>query len=268
MTILKNTRNGMALKPWAWVLALIWTVCLSFVLTCLSPAFAASEPFEQTLHVKQSVSGDPQRTQYTYELTPITKNAPLPADAKEGAETYDFVMDGDAKVDLKLYFPSDVKADYKYELRRVEAAPAGDTVTPDVHIFGYLVETDENGEWIIIPYTCYNNEFKISTDKDGNPTDVTLEENKIVGKDKSTTSTTKSTTKSTTGTTKRSNTTNRYSTRTATQTNVVTRTVTRVVNTGDPYQVGLWVVLLVLSLAAMIIVAAIRRKNENDEENR
>ena len=245
----------------SWVLSLVVMVAICF--SCIAMA-AEADTFEQTLHVKQSiVSGEAQKTKYTYKLVPITENAPLPAEAKAGADSYEFDMDGNAKVDLKLYFTADVAADYKYELRREGTVPAGDTVTPDVHIFGYLVEKDDNGEWVIIPYTCYNNEFKISTDENGNPTGVTLSNN-IKGKPTTTTSTTTTTKRSTTTTTRKGYS---YSTRTVTRTNVVTNTVARVVNTGDPYQVGLWVILIVLSLAALIILAAVRRRKEKDEED-
>ena len=253
----KKTNKGFARVTWALVLALIWAICLS----CVSMA-AAAETFDQTLEITQSIKGEVQRSKYTYQLTPVTENAPLPEGAKNGV--YEFALEGEEGIKLGLTFPADVAADYKYELTRLEAVPAGDTVTPDTHIFGYLVQKDDDGNWVIIPYTCYNKEFKIwdKVDADGNPLGVTLV-NMITGKETTTSTTTTTTTnKNTTGTT-------RYgvSTRTVTRTHVVTNTVARVVNTGDPFQVGLWVVLIVLSLAALIIIAAVRRKKEKDEED-
>ena len=39
------------------------------------------------------------------------------------------------------------------------------------------------------------------------------------------------------------------------------------VNTGDPHQVGLWVGIIVVSAGALIVIIAIKRKKEKDEEN-
>ncbi len=272
MTNMK-TNKGFARATWALVLALILAICLS----CISLA-AEAEQFEQTLHVKQSVTGNAQKTKYTYRLTPMN-NGPLPAEAGKDAEYYDFDMDGNSSVDIKLFFPTDVEKDYKYELIRLGEVPAGDTVTPDKHIFGYWVKTDESGKMVIIPYTCYNNEFKISTDKDGNPTDVTLEENKIVGtkgdqgekgdkgdqgnkgtdgKNGSNGANSKNGTDGRNGT----NGTNGTST-----VRTITQSVGKAINTGDPNHILLWGGMALVSAGALIAILIVRRKKEKDNEN-
>lgn len=50
-----------------------------------------------------------------------------------------------------------------------------------------------------------------------------------------------------------------------TTSNVVTRAVNRVVNTGDPYHVLTWFVLIVASIGGLIAVAIVKRKKEKDE---
>ena len=275
MTNMK-TKKGLARFTWALALALVWAICLS----CLALA-ADTDKFEQTLHVKQSVTGNALKTKYTYRLTPIN-NGPLPAEAEEGATYYDFEMDGDAKVDLKLYFPADIEKDYKYELVRQGEVPAGDTVTPDKHIFGYWVKTDETGKLVIIPYTCYNNEFKISVDEEGNPTDVTLEENKIVGSkgdkgdqgdkgdkgdqgDKGTDGKNGSNgTNGKDGTNGKNGTNGTNGTSTV---KTITQTVGKAINTGDPNHILLWGGMALVSAGALIAILIVRRKKEKDNEN-
>lgn len=277
MTNMK-TKKGFARTTWALVVTLILAICLS----CISMA-AEAEPFEQTLHVKQSVTGNALKTKYTYRLTPLNEG-PLPAEAGKDAKYYDFEMDGDAKVDLKLYFPADVEKDYKYELVRQGEVPAGDTVTPDKHIFGYWVKKDETGKIVIIPYTCYNNEFKISVDEEGNPTDVTLEENKIVGSkgdkgdkgdqgdkgdkgdqgDKGTDGKNGSNgTNGKNGTDGRNGTNGTNGTSTV---KTITQTVGKAINTGDPNHILLWGGMALVSAGALIAILIVRRKKEKDEE--
>lgn len=280
MTNIK-TNKGFARATWALVVTLILAICLS----CISMA-AEAEPFEQTLHVKQSVTGNALKTKYTYRLTPLNEG-PLPAEAGKDAKYYDFEMDGDAKVDLKLYFPADVEKDYKYELVRQGEVPAGDTVTPDKHIFGYWVKTDETGKMVIIPYTCYNNEFKISVDEEGNPTDVTLEENRIVGTkddkgdkgdkgdqgekgdkgdqgDKGTDGKNGSNgTNGKNGTDGRNGTNGTNGTSTV---RTITQTVGKAINTGDPNHILLWGGMALVSAGALIAILIVRRKKEKDEE--
>lgn len=274
MTNMK-TKKGFARATWALVVTLILAICLS----CISMA-AEAEPFEQTLHVKQSVTGNALKTKYTYRLTPLNEG-PLPAEAGKDAKYYDFEMDGDARVDLKLYFPADVEKDYKYELVRQGEVPAGDTVTPDKHIFGYWVKTDETGKMVIIPYTCYNNEFKISVDEKGNPTDVTLEENKIVGSkgdkgdqgdkgdkgdqgDKGTGGKNGSNgTNGKNGTDGRNGTNGTNGTSTV---KTITQTVGKAINTGDPNHILLWGGMALVSAGALIAILIVRRKIEKDEE--
>ena len=277
MTNMK-TKKGFARATWALVVTLILAICLS----CISMA-AEAEPFEQTLHVKQSVTGNALKTKYTYRLTPLNEG-PLPAEAGKDAKYYDFEMDGNANVDLKLYFPADVEKDYKYELVRQGEVPAGDTVTPDKHIFGYWVKTDETGKMVIIPYTCYNNEFKISVDEEGNPTDVTLEENKIVGSkgdkgdqgdkgdkgdkgdqgDKGTDGKNGSNgTNGKDGTNGKNGTNGTNGTSTV---KTITQTVGKAINTGDPNHILLWGGMALVSAGALIAILIVRRKKEKDEE--
>ena len=278
MTRKNATRNNFARATWALVFTLIFAICFS----CIAMA-AEAEPFEQTLHVKQTVTGNALKTKYTYRLTPLNEG-PLPAEAGKDAKYYDFEMDGNANVDLKLYFPADVEKDYKYELVRQGEVPAGDTVTPDKHIFGYWVKKDETGKMVIIPYTCYNNEFKISVDEEGNPTDVTLEENKIVGSkgdkgdqgdkgdkgdkgdqgDKGTDGKNGSNgTNGKDGTNGKNGTNGTNGTSTV---KTITQTVGKAINTGDPNHILLWGGMALVSAGALIAILIVRRKKEKDEE--
>ena len=258
MTNRTNTRKGMARLTWAWCLMLVLAICT----TCISFA-AEAKTFDQTMLITQTVSGNASRTKYTYVLKPNIEGSPLPTEGPgtydKEKNTYSFSLDGNDSIEIPISFTVDKETNYQYLLERVEAVPKGDIVTPDDHHFGYWFNL-KDGALTVTPYTCYDNHFEIwdKTDKDGNPVGITLI-NTIVREEESTTTTT--TKPSTTATTRKGQTV------TTTKTNVVTRTVSRVVNTGDPYQVGLWVALIVLSLGAIIIIAAIRRKKENDEEN-
>ena len=154
---------------------------------------------------------------------------------------------------------------YEYILERVETTPEGDTVSPDSHIFGYKVEVDEKtGELVVIPYICQSGQPIFSDpDENGYPTKLTLP-NTITGEANTTKPTTSPSTTAK-GNTTRTVTTARPGTGT-TRTNIINRTVNRAVNTGDPYQIGLWIGLIALAAGALVIIGIVKRKKENDDD--
>lgn len=158
------------------ILAALLSVVLALV--CLVPAFAAeAKTFEQTMEVTQNFSGSPSRTTYTYRLYPNIAGSPLPKGEGNKGEYYEFTLTGKATKSSPITFTVDGPTNYQYKLVRVEAVPKGDTVTPEDHHFGYLFEVNaDTGELGIIPYTCYDDQFKIwdQVDADGNPVGITL----------------------------------------------------------------------------------------------
>ena len=245
----------------SWVLSLVvvWAICLS----CITAFAEDAKTFEQTLVVEQTIEGNANRTKYTYVLTPRDAENPMPEGTKDGK--YTFELDGNEKHTMALTFPADKAVNYQYDLTRVEEVPAGDTVTPATHLFGYLVEQDsKTGGLVIIPYTCYDSKMEIwnKVDADGNPLGITLVNGLKGTPTQSSSSTTSSTSsKSTTNTTGRSTTSSTGTTRT------YTNTIKNIVNTGDPHHIVIWVTLVALSAIGLIIVAFARRKKDNDEEN-
>ena len=255
-------------------MAIVCAICLSCI------ALAATGTIEQTIHVKQTIVkesddkkvsyDEPTVSEYTYQLVPKIADAPMPEGTTNGV--YQFKLKGDAETSFKVTFPLDATHDFQYELRRVEKTPDGETVNPETHVFGYqVVNDDQNGGFKIIPYTCYDSEYKIwdEHDANGNPIGITLY-NKVMGikKEEPTTKQDEPTTKKDEPTTKSNQTTKTYNTTKtpATRTNVVTQTIRRAVNTGDPYSIGLWVGILALAGISLVIVGIVRRKKENDDD--
>ena len=120
-------------------LAVVLAICAS----CITAFAEEAKTFEQTLSVEQTIEGNVILPKYTYRLTPKTDGCPLPEGAKDGV--YEFTLDGNDLAKFLLAFPANVAADYKYELTRLEKTPAGDTVKPESHLFGYLVEKNADG---------------------------------------------------------------------------------------------------------------------------
>lgn len=276
MTNMK-TNKGFARATWALVVTLILAICLS----CISMA-AEANTFEQTLAVEQTVEGNANRTKYTYVLTPRSEECPMPEGSKDGK--YTFELEGNDTHKMTMTFPADKAVNYQYDLTRVEEVPAGDTVTPATHLFGYLVEQDsKTGDMVIIPYTCYDSKMEIwnKVDENGNPLGMTLYneitgtkgdkgdqgdkgdkgdqgDNGTDGKNGSNGTNGKNGTDGKNGT----NGTNGTST-----VRTVTQNIAKAVNTGDPNHILLWAGLIVLSAGALVAILIIRRKHERDEEN-
>lgn len=245
------------------------TLSLSMILSLFVTAFAETtgEVFTQTIKVTQELKNKPKRDSYTYELTPVKAESPMPEGTKDGV--YSLVVKG-ATTDknaptFSIEFDASKPGDYQYRLDRVETTPEGDTVTPESHLFGYMVK-EENGKMIIIPYTCYDNEMVIwdKVDADGNPIGITLA-NVLTGKpEEPSSSSTTSSTRSSSSTTK---VTGRNATSPTGTTRTATNTIRSIVNTGDPHHIIVWVVIVTLSAGGLILIAALKRKKEEDEEN-
>lgn len=150
---------------------LLIVILLSFL--CIS-VIADNDTFKQTVRVTQTLQYSPSRSAYTYRLKPARSTNPMPEGSRDGE--YKFSMNGNSEQTFQFNFDATVSGDYQYDLTRVEATPNGDTVTPTSHKFGFLVQRDEDGEMIIIPYTCYDNHMEIwkQTDEKGNPVGITL----------------------------------------------------------------------------------------------
>ena len=255
----------MKAKTFKGLMALTLSLCI--VLSVLVAAFAADsgDVFTQTIKVTQELKDDPSRESYTYELTPVKAENPMPEGTKDGVYTLVIkgaTTDKDAPT-FTIDFDATKAGDYQYRLDRVEKTPEGDTVTPESHLFGYWVK-EENGTMTITPYTCYDNKMEIwnKVDADGNPIGITLK-NALQG-----TPTTSSTTSSTTSKSTTRSTTTRSTTRTVGTTQTVTNTIRKIVNTGDPHHIVIWVALIAVSALGLILIAFARRKKDDEEENR
>lgn len=280
-------KTNNATKRTAHVFSWVLSLCLSLAicLSCIATAAAAENTFEQTLMIEQTVEGNAIQTKYTYVLTPKSAENPMP---EKGPGTYDkekntytFTLEGNETHTTKLVFPADKAVNYQYELTRVETVPAGDTVKPETHLFGYLVEQDsKTGGMVIIPYTCYDSKMEIwnKVDKDGNPLGITLS-NEIVGTkgdpgkdgqdgkdgaDGEKGSDGKNGTNGTNGTNGKNGTNGTNGTSTV---KTITQTVGKAINTGDPNHILLWGGLAVLSASALVAILILRRKKEKDEQN-
>ena len=237
------------------------------VLACLVPAFAAeSKTFEQTIEITQNISANPSKTSYTYRLYPNIEGTPLPEGAQND-EYYEFVLDGNDTKSIPVKFTVDGPVNYQYMLRRVENVPEGDTVTPEDHHFGYLFEVDaDTGELKIIPYTCYDDQFEIwkEVDGDGNPTGVTLR-NWIKGKETSSTTTNPSTTKKpSTSSTKASN--NGSTATRTTYSSGNSSAFAKYVNTEDGSRIMFWSTILLIAALALIFLFFFKRRKDKDDE--
>lgn len=285
--------NNIATKRTAHVFSWVLSFCLSLAicLSCITAAFAAENTFEQTLVIEQTVEGNANRTKYTYVLTPKKDDNPMPENGPgvydKEKNTYTFTLDGNDSHKTTLTFPSDKPVNYQYELTRLETVPAGDTVKPETHLFGYLVEQDKTtGSMVIIPYTCYDSKMEIwnKVDDDGNPIGMTLY-NDIVGTkgdkgdpgqdgkdgsdgqkgDKGTDG--KNGTNGTNGRNGTNGTNGKNGTNGTSIVRTVTQTVAKAINTGDPNHILLWGGLVILSAGALVAILIVRRKKEKDEEN-
>lgn len=234
------------------ILAALLSVVLALV--CLVPAFAAeAKTFEQTMEVTQNFSGSPSRTSYTYRLYPNIAGSPLPQGEGNKGEYYEFTLNGKATKSIPITFTVDGPTNYQYKLVRVEAVPKGDTVTPEDHHFGYLFEVNaDTGELGIIPYTCYDDQFKIwdQVDADGNPVGITLS-NWIRG--------TNTTPKDVPAENK--NTANRptYSSGNSSR-------FAKYVNTEDGSRILFWLTVLLFASISLLILFFLKRRRDKQEE--
>lgn len=273
-------------------LSMIWMMMVA----CVSIAAEAGQTFQQTIEITQTIFtknedgtvsyGTPTRDSYTYRLYPNNENTPLPEGEglNEDKGYYEFVLTGDAKKSIPVTFTVDEPVDYQYRLERVETVPEGDVVTPTIHHFGYLFKVNEDNELYVIPYTCYDNHFKIwdKTDADKNPIGITLENN-IRGPEEKTTPSDGKDGKDgqdgkdgkdgvdgkdgTNGKNGTNGTNGRNGTNGASTVKTITQTVGKAINTGDPNHILLWGGMVLVSAGALIAIFIVRRKKEKDNEN-
>ena len=259
------TKTNKTLKG---LLSLLVSLAMAMTLGVSLFASAASDAVTETVVVTQVITENttPQRTSYTYVLTPKKAENPMPEGTKDGKYTLPVINGATTDANAPT-FTIEIDATkpgvYEYILQKVEQTPDGDKFSPDSHIFGYKVEVDEKtGELVVIPYICQSgNPIFSDPDENGYPTKLTLP-NTITGKE----NTTKSTTSTTTTTKKGA-----VSTRTVTTYRGGTTTAqgsvkARWVNTGDESQFILWVALIGVAAAGLILIAILRRKKDDDEE--
>lgn len=288
-------------------LAVTLAICLSCMAAGIGAtrAFAASDEVKQCVTVKQTVNGSPSKTTYTYYLMPMEKGNPMPSSADGGKlenGLYRFTLKENDSA--KFYLTFTEPGTYNYELRRTEAVPEDDVVTPTIHPFGYKVTRLADGTLEVIPFTCYDVYMEIRGE-DGKPTEIVLAntisksgggssvtpsdgkdgkdgqdgkdgkdgekgekgdpgENGTNGIDGKDGANGKNGTNGTNGTNGKDGKTVYVSNGTKTTTGTATRAGRT--NTGDPYQIGLWIGLIVVAAGGLIAVAVIRRKKEKDED--
>lgn len=258
----------MKTKTLKGLLSLLVSLAMAMTLGVSLFASAADDAKTETVVVTQVITENttPQRTSYTYVLTPKKAENPMPEGTKDGKYTVGSI-DGATTDENAPKFTIEIDATkpgvYEYVLQKVEQTPEGDKFSPDSHIFGYKVEVDEKtGELVVIPYICQSgNPVFSEPDENGYPTKLTLP-NVITGKE----NTTKSTT-STTTTTKKSVTTRTVTTARAGTTSGGTSSRARWVNTGDESQFFLWVAVLGVAAIGLIIILVLRRRKDDDEED-
>lgn len=264
----------MKTKTFKGLLSLLVSLAMAMTLSVSLFASAAEDAVTETVVVTQIIqTADekttyefPQRTEYTYLLTPKRAENPMPKGTENGVYVVGPIW-GESKDNFAPSFTLDIDLTkpgvYEYVLKAKEDVPTGDTLSPESHIFGYKVEVDEKtGELVAKPYICQSGQPSyFSDDKGGYPTKLTLV-NTITGKEKTTTSTTTTTTKKGAASTRTVTTATRGGT-----TKAGTSTRARWVNTGDESQFILWAAVLGVALAGLIIIVILRRKKDDEEED-
>lgn len=254
------TRNINVSKLLTAILTLALAVAWAMSCCVVSRA-AEAKTFEQTMEIRQTVSNNPLVDTYTYKLTPNIEGTPMPEGSVDGV--YTFTLSGNDVKKIPVKYTVDKECNYQYYLERVEPdVPDGDTVTPEDHHFGYWFKTNKDtGELEIIPYTCYDNEFKIATDKDGNVTGIFLY-NTITGpfspgkSDQNGNKNSSNGNKSTNGTTAGRTT---YSSGNSSR-------FAKYVNTEDGSRIVFWGSLLLIAAVGLIIMFLLKRRNKDPEE--
>lgn len=257
MTNTKRTLKGL--------LSVLLSLAIS-VAMCVSMLAFASTTITETVVVEQIIEKGytPQRTSYTYVLTPKNAENPMPDGTVGGKYTLPTVV-GDTTRTTAPTFTLEIDKTkpgvYEYYLEKIEKTPEGDTVTPEKHIFGYNVRLNSEGEIEVIPVICQSGvatELK-EFDENGNPTKIVLV-NTVKGVKSPTSST-----QSTTTTTKKG-----YTTKTYSSTRTTSRTTTRGgwINTGDESNLIMWVAILGVAVIGLLVVILLRkRRDDDDEEN-
>lgn len=283
------------LKTFKGLFALLLSLAVVMTLGVSLFAYAASTVTEKVV-VKQIITENttPTRNSYTYVLTPEDTANPMPEGTRDDGKYYLPTITGSTTEATAPSFSIEIDASkpgvYQYRLEKVETTPEGDTISPESHIFGWQVTEDENGELVVKPYICQSNKPEFSDKSDsGYPTTITLVnavtgepddngnkgdkgdkgdpgqdgkdgQNGQDGKDGSDGK------NGSNGTNGKNGTNGRNGTNGTNGTSGTTTKGSRV-NTGDPYQIGLWIGLIVVSAGALIAIVVFRRKKDNEEDS-
>ncbi len=264
----------MKTKTLKGLLAFLLSLAMAMTLGVSLFASAAGDSMTETVVVTQVITENttPQRTSYTYVLTPKKAENPMPEGTKDGKYTLP-VINGATTDATAPTFTLEIDATkpgvYEYILQKQEKTPEGDKFSPDSHIFGYKVEVDEKtGELVVIPYICQSgNPIFSDPDENGYPTKLTLP-NVITGKENTTKSTTSTTTTTKKGVTTRTVTTYRGGTTArAGTTSGGTSSRARWVNTGDESQFFLWVAVIGVAALGLILIIFLRHRKDDEDED-
>lgn len=278
-------------KTFKGLFALLLSLAVVMTLGVSLFSYAASTVTEKVV-VTQIITENttPSRNSYTYVLTPERTENPMPEGTKDGKYTLPTIT-GSTTEETAPSFTVEIDSSktgvYQYRLEKIETTPEGDTIKPTAHIFGWEVVEDENGELVVKPYICQSNVPEYSDpDDNGYPTTITLVnavtgepdnkgdkgdkgdpgqdgkdgQNGQDGKDGSDGK------NGSNGTNGKNGTNGRNGTNGTNGTSGTTTKGSRV-NTGDPYQIGLWIGLIVVSAGALIAIVVFRRKKDNEEDS-
>lgn len=247
------------------ILTVLLTLTLAFawVMSCCVVSRAAdAKTFEQTMEIHQTVSNNPLVDTYTYKLTPNIEGTPMPEGSVNGV--YTFTMSGNSVKKIPVKYTVDKDCNYQYLLERLEPVPEGDTVTPEDHHFGFWIKTNaETGELEIIPYTCYDNEFKIATDKDGKVTGIflynTITGPFVPGNDGQNGKDGKNGTNGRNGTNGTNGSRGTYSSGNSSA-------FAKYVNTEDGSRIVFWLTVLLAAALGLFLMVLLKRRNKDPEE--
>lgn len=241
-------------------LAVVWVMSC-----CVVSRAADTKTFVQTMEIHQTVSNNPLVDTYTYKLTPNIEGTPMPVGSVDGV--YSFTLSGNAVKKIPVVFTVEKATNYQYLLERVEPVPEGDTVTPENHHFGYWFKTNKDtGELEMIPYTCYDDQFKIATDKDGKVTGIflynTITGPFVPGKDGKDGQNGKDGKNGTNG----RNGTNGTNGNRGTYSSGNSSAFAKYVNTEDGSRIVFWLTVLLAAALGLILMVLLKRRNKDPEE--
>lgn len=244
---------------------------------------AAAETITETVKVEQTVSGSPSVTKYTYVLTPAESTNPMPEGTVDGVYTIKDVVGAttdETAPRFSILIDKSKAGFYEYTLEKTGTTPAGETVTPEKYVFGYIVRVGKDGNMEVVPYICQGGEpvEKAEFDEQGNPKMLALAFNLNRPEEPSTEKGEKGDKgdpgqdgtdgkNGKDGTNGRNGTNGTNGKNGTTTIKTITQSVGKAINTGDPNHILLWGGVIIASAGALVIIAILRRKKEKEEEN-